>query len=205
MDVNSYVVAANATTSECVLVDPGLEPEPLVTYLQGYKLAPVAALITHGHCDHIGGLNRIKELWPEIKIYIGENERDALLNPLANLSRFFGDAVVAPDADVLLKDGDVFTVAGLTFKTLEIPGHTRGHVVYLLELADKSIVFCGDVVFAGSVGRTDLPGGDQNALLTSIAAKLLPLSDSTVLWPGHGPATTIGEERRCNYYLKKLC
>ncbi|MBQ9370597.1 MAG: MBL fold metallo-hydrolase [Thermoguttaceae bacterium] len=205
IEENCYVLAAPNAGRECVVIDPGKEPDQVVSYLLENELEPVAILITHGHCDHFAGLAELKTRWQDAAVYIGANDEYKLGDPNANHSPLlFGEPIVAPDVDVLLADGEEFSVAGFTFKTIEIPGHSAGHVVYVLETESGAVVFCGDVIFAGSVGRADFEDGDLNALISSIAEKILTLPDSTFLCPGHGSITKVGVEKRCNPFLQNL-
>lgn len=198
---NAFVVSV-AGRDDCVVVDPGMEPEPLIQALQNAKLQPKAILVTHGHWDHVGGIAELREIWPDATIFIGENESWKLTDPNGNLSAAFGFPMTTCAADRLLKDGETFDVAGLSFKALEIPGHSRGHVVYLLETDAAPVVFCGDVVFSGSVGRSDFPDGNAADLVRGIREKILTLPDAALLFPGHGPKTTVGAERKYNPFLQ---
>ncbi|MBR2694950.1 MAG: MBL fold metallo-hydrolase [Thermoguttaceae bacterium] len=197
---NLYVVRLR-DRAECVIVDPGMEPERAIDYVKANGLSPRAVLITHGHYDHIGGLNRVKAEWPEAEVLIGEHERWKMNNPEGNLSVHFGAQLRTIDADRSLTDGETFTAAGIPFTALRSPGHASGHVVYKVEGEDGVLVFVGDVIFAGSIGRTDFPDGDTEELLNSIKKNLLTLPDDTLLLTGHGPATKVGREKGGNPWL----
>ncbi|MGI5832552.1 MAG: MBL fold metallo-hydrolase [Thermoguttaceae bacterium] len=197
---NLYVVRQRES-SECVIVDPGMEPERAIAYIKKLGLRPKAILITHGHYDHIGGLRQLKAEWPDAVVMIGAIERSKLTDPAGNLSFHFGIPVRTIDADRSLDDNETFTVAGITFTALLCPGHSSGHMVYKVEGEDGVVVFVGDVIFAGSIGRTDFPDGNTETLLDSIKTRILSLPDDTTLFTGHGPATKVGRERTSNPWL----
>ncbi len=194
---NAYI-AQLRERSDCVIIDPGLEAEKIVRHLEKAKLTPAAILNTHGHSDHIGGNGAIKKRWPHCPLVIGVDDAAKLGDPWLNLSAGFGTPLVSPPADVTVKDGDMYEAAGFEWQVRSIPGHTIGHVVYLWEGQEPPVVFVGDVVFAGSIGRTDFPDGDLRKLVFGIRSKLFTLPDETILLCGHGAATTVGEEKRSN-------
>ena len=198
---NAYI-AHLLDRKDCLIVDPGLEPEKIIDYLERRGLLPSAILITHGHSDHIAGNDAIKARWPESQLVIGASEAAKLTDPKSNLSAMFGFRLVSPPADVTVQDGEIFTAAGIRVLIRSTPGHSIGHVVYIIEDTDPKIVFVGDVIFAGSVGRTDLVDGDFDQLADGIRTKLYTLPDSTILLPGHGPSTTVGEEKRSNPFVR---
>ena len=198
---NSYIISLE-NGKECVIVDPGIEPEQLLEMLCTQKLTPAAILVTHGHYDHIGGISNVRKKWPECKIWASTLEAKKLADPNLNLSAMFGLPQFAPPADKILEDGEKFTVAGLDFQAILVPGHAGGHLVFALDEADHSNVFVGDTIFAGSVGRGDFPDGDSRLLIHSIQSKLLTFPDNTVLFPGHGSKTTVGREKRSNPFFQ---
>ncbi len=199
---NSYIVHRRGR-ADAVVIDPGFEPEPILDCLRQHKLTLAAILNTHGHVDHIAGNAAIKDAFPDAPLIIGHGDAPMLTDAGLNLSGDFGIPITSPPADRTLRDGDALEVAGLTFDVREIPGHSPGHIVYICR-DDSRDVFGGDVLFAGSIGRTDFPGGDLDLLLTGIREKLWPLPDSARVYPGHGPATTIGHERRSNPFLAEF-
>ena len=199
---NAYVAHLPDST-DCLIVDPGFEPEKIIDYLERRGLIPSAILITHAHSDHIAGIEAIKNRWPECQLAIGAANAPKLTDPRLNLSAMFGLNLVSPQADVTLEDGELYTAAGIGLQIRAIPGHSSGHVVYLIEESDPRMVFVGDVIFAGSIGRTDFPGGDFNQLADGIRKILYALPDSAILLPGHGPTTTVGREKRGNPFVRQ--
>jgi glyoxylase-like metal-dependent hydrolase (beta-lactamase superfamily II) len=193
---NTYIVGVPSRAAVLV-IDPGLEPELILDFLQQHQLRPAALLNTHGHGDHIGGNEALKQAFPDAPLLIGVNEEPLLTDANANLSAPFGMPVTSPPADRLVREGERIEFAGVPLEVLEIPGHSPGHVVYLYR-GIPHVVFGGDVLFRGSVGRTDFPGGSGRLLLSGIRGKLFTLPDDTVIYPGHGPATTISHEKREN-------
>jgi glyoxylase-like metal-dependent hydrolase (beta-lactamase superfamily II) len=195
-------LAALPGRSDCVIVDPGFDFVAIQDCIGEQRLTPKAILNTHGHVDHIAGNQAMKRCWPECPIVIGTDEAHKLIDAHANLSAQYGAGITSPPADHLVDDGDTYSAAGLEFEVRAIPGHSRGHVVYLWKGGDPWIVFGGDVLFQGSIGRFDFPDGDLDQLLSAIRTKLLVLPDETIVLPGHGGATTIGQERKFNPYLR---
>jgi glyoxylase-like metal-dependent hydrolase (beta-lactamase superfamily II) len=196
---NSYLIW-RPNQSEALVVDPGFDTRSLCTRLESLRLGLAAILNTHGHADHIAGNHVMKQGYPAAPLVIGHNEAALLRDPVANLSGPFGLPFVSPDADRLVCDKERITYAGFVFEVREIPGHSPGSVVFVCDEFDPPFVFDGDVLFAGSIGRTDL-GGNMEQLLQGIRAKLFTLPDATVLYPGHGPHTTIGAEKRSNPFV----
>ncbi|MEX0939680.1 MAG: MBL fold metallo-hydrolase [Pirellulales bacterium] len=197
---NTYI-AYLVDRSDCIVFDPGLEPQKIVELLDQKGLSPAALLCTHGHSDHIGGNRRLKERWPESPLVIGADDEEKLTNTVLNLSAPFGIEITSPPADKLVREGDNYEAAGIVLEVLEAPGHSRGHVVFVCRQTSPLHVFGGDVLFQGSIGRTDFPDGDFEQLRSHIHRKLFTLPDDTIVLPGHGPRTTIGQEKRGNPFV----
>jgi glyoxylase-like metal-dependent hydrolase (beta-lactamase superfamily II) len=199
-DENTYIVHFDGRDN-CLIFDPGFEPGQIVDYLARHSLVPAAILCTHGHSDHIGGNEVLKKRWPDCALVIGAGDAAKLTDPQLNLSAAFGVPLVSPAADRTLSEGERFEGAGLELDVLEIPGHSVGHVVFLCSQVRPWRVFGGDVLFRGSVGRTDFFDGNAVALVDGIRKKLFTLPDDTIVLPGHGPATTIGHEKQTNPFV----
>lgn len=197
---NSYVVWADGST-EAVVVDPGFDPDAVVNFVTRRGLSVVALLNTHGHVDHIAGNGALKDHYPDAPLLIGRGDAPMLTDSMLNLSGPFGFDITSPPADRLLDDGETFTLAGVEWEVRDIPGHSPGHVVFVAHAADPVAVLGGDVLFAGGVGRTDFPGGSFEQLAAGIRAKLWPLPDAARVFPGHGPPTTVGAEKRSNPFV----
>jgi hydroxyacylglutathione hydrolase len=196
---NTYVVWA-AGRPDALVIDPGLEPELILDCLREEGLAPAAVLNTHGHADHIAGNSALKRAFPDAPLVIGVGDEGMLSDPVANLSDPFGLPLTSPPADRTVREGDVVEGAGLRLEVYDVPGHSPGHVVFV-HRGPPVVVFGGDVLFRGGIGRFDFPGGDEEALLRGIRDKLFTLPDDAVVYPGHGPVTTVGHERRTNPFL----
>lgn len=197
---NTYVAWLEGR-NDCLIIDPGLEPELIFDLIERQKLTPAAILNTHGHADHIAGNGAMKERWPGCPLAIGHGDVPKLTDADMNLSRPFGMAITSPPADIELAEGDSYEAAGFTLDVLEIPGHSIGHIVFVWKEHRPVYVFGGDVLFAGSVGRTDFPDGDFRKLADGIHQKLFTLPDDTIVLSGHGPGTTIGQEKECNPFV----
>ena len=200
---HSYVVRRPGHR-ECLVVDPGFEPEEIIAWLERHGLEPRAILLTHGHSDHIAGNAALRERWPALPILIGRDDAPKLTDPAGNLSGAFGLALRSPPADRLLDDGESVQLAGFAFTVVAIPGHSRGHVVFLTDDTSPRLVFGGDVLFLEGIGRTDFPDGDFAALAAGIRGGLYTLPDDTVVFPGHGDTTTVGHERRHNPFVADI-
>lgn len=200
-DENTYVVWLD-DRDDALVIDPGLEPELILECLARHGLTVAAILDTHGHADHIGGNEAMKRAFPDAPLVIGEIDAPMLTDAWANLSALFGQPITSPPADRVVNEGDLVGYAGIRLEVLHIPGHSPGHVVFV-HRATPAHVFGGDVLFRGSIGRYDFPGGDGRLLLTGIREKLFTLPDDAIVYPGHGPVTTVGQEKRSNPYFGK--
>lgn len=198
---NTYLVHEE-DSQETVVIDPGIEVQRVLEEITNRGLVVVAILNTHGHGDHIAGNAVLKEAFPDAPLVIGENDAPMLTDPQFNLSWMAGLEITSPPPDLVVREGDTLHYAGLEFHVLDVPGHTPGHVAYLLKQTSPWYAFVGDVLFAGSIGRTDIPGGNARQLLQSIHEKLLTLPGETRVFPGHGPATTIAQEKWTNPFLQ---
>ena len=211
---NCYVVAAGPG-EQCLIVDPGIGVlDQLDEVLARHRLFPAAVLLTHGHLDHVFSVAPVCGA-RGVTAYVHPADRELLADPAKGLSmdltQLFGGRLPysEPDDVAELTDGATLSLAGLEVTVDHAPGHTGGSVLFRLPGAGSSfdadqVCLSGDVLFAGSIGRTDLPGGNTDTMMTSLRDKILPLADDTVVLPGHGPATTIGRERAQNPYLREL-
>ncbi|MFC7331263.1 MBL fold metallo-hydrolase [Marinactinospora rubrisoli] len=211
---NCYVVAADAD-GPCVIVDPGQDAvDGVAKLLTEHRLTPEAILLTHGHFDHVWSAAELCEAHG-VPVYLHPADRALLTDPAAGLdaglaaqlSALLGDTAPGEPADLVeIADGDSVTHAGLEFAVAHAPGHTPGSVTYALTpgAGRPDILFTGDLLFAGSIGRTDFPGGDHPTILRSLDRVCLSRPDDTVVLPGHGPQTSIGRERSGNPFLRGI-
>ena len=184
-----------------VVIDPGGEVDRILTAVAELKITVESILLTHGHMDHAGGAAELKDALPDSPPIIGPDRRDEfLLQALETQGAKYGLASRNVTPDRWLAEGDTVAIAGEDFAVLHCPGHTPGHIVFVSEALRLAVV--GDVVFRGSIGRTDFPYGDHAALLAAIHGKLLPLGDDISFLCGHGPGSTLGHERKRNPFLQ---
>ena len=200
---NCYVISGDDGTG--VIVDAPPDLPAIERIVDDAGVVPVALLATHGHVDHIGAAGAAVRRWSMVG-YLHPDDDWLARDPATQLRMMFG---MQPDGDYAppehyedLHDGQVLEVAGLSFEVLHTPGHTPGHVCF--RVADEGILFAGDHLFAGSIGRTDLPGGDYDTLMLSMRDKIAPLPPDTDVLPGHGPATTIARELAVNPFLSQF-
>ena len=197
---NCYLVACEETL-DALVIDPGFNNEgsKVLNEVARRNLRVKYIVNTHGHVDHISGNARVKEA-TGARIAVHHADAEMLREPLKNLSTpFLGLTVVSPPPDLTLQDGGKIKVGFLEFEVVHTPGHTPGSIS--LYCRDEKVVFTGDTLFAGSIGRTDLPGASHERLIRSIREKLLIMPDDTVVYPGHGDRTTIGRERMWNPFI----
>lgn len=191
MQVNCYILGC-PRTSAAIVIDPGAEAEKIKDRLNACGLKVHCILNTHGHADHIGANRALRA-----PIFVHRQDADFLNNPQLNLSSMFGVALTSPAPERLLEDGEDIRVGDINLQVIHTPGHTPGGI----SLDAAKFVFTGDTLFAQGIGRTDFPYASEQALLQSIRKRLLVLQDEVVVYPGHGPSSTIGEERRNNAFL----
>jgi glyoxylase-like metal-dependent hydrolase (beta-lactamase superfamily II) len=186
---NTYAVW-DSESKEAVLIDVAYPDRTIIEFIRENDLVIRYLINTHGHGDHIAGNVMITEEF-RVPLLIHEKDEEMLLAPETNLSKFWGQKVISPGADQLLSGGEMLQLGAFKLQIIHTPGHTRGGICIFVD----GYLISGDTIFAGSVGRTDLPGGDMDQLLNSIQQKLFKLPDETVILPGHGPESTIGQEK----------
>lgn len=198
IEANCYLVY-DEQTREALVIDPGAEGERIQKRIEVLALKVKYIINTHGHLDHIGANGYLKEKNREAEICIHRGDSEMLTDPRKNISFYFaGKEIDGPPADRHLEAGEVLTIGTLNFKVLHTPGHTLGGIC----LVGEGVCFTGDTLFAGSIGRTDLPGGSFPTIIKAIKNELFVLDEETVVYPGHGPQTTIGHEKKTNPYFR---
>ena len=196
---NAYVIHEPANDAALIVDAPMDSIDDIAEILRVAELKPKALILTHTHWDHTADAARMKQRWPDLVVYVHAADEYRLTDPMAHTVWPLPFTLQPLSADKYLADGDVVNVGGMEFRVAHTPGHTEGGVC--LYFPSSGNVFVGDSLFAGSVGRTDLPGGDWDTLLSSIQNQLLTLPDETRVYPGHGFATSIGDERVSNPFL----
>lgn len=192
---NCYILINNETNN-AIIIDPGADGPQIEAAINKRGLIPIKILNTHGHGDHIGANQHIKNTF-NIPIYIHSGDAPMLDDPDKNLSSFIGMPITSPEADHELNDNDAIVFDSFSINVYHTPGHSPGGVSFHVE----NLLFSGDALFKQSIGRSDLPGASHETLMQGIKNKLLVLPDDTIVYPGHGPSTTIGEEKENNPYL----
>lgn len=196
MQANCYIVAC-AEGQRAVIIDPGAQAHKINNTLKKYGLDPGIVVNTHGHYDHVGCDDKFG-----VPVYVHEKDRAMLEDPQLNLSSVFALDFAVKSPIRTVKEGDIIEEAGVEFKVIYLPGHTPGGMGLLMEKPEAKILFTGDALFCGGIGRSDLAGGDGELLVRSIKEKLLVLDPDTVIYPGHGLSSTIGHEKENNEFLK---
>ena len=195
---NTYILWQQQS-KDAIIVDPGTQPQLIIDALSSRNLTAKYILNTHGHIDHIAGNAAMKEAFPDAPLVIGKNDAPMLTNSMLNLSFSYGMEILSPEADSLVHDQDQVNYCGIPMLVREIPGHSPGHVAFIIH--DAKLVIGGDVLFREGIGRTDFPGGSHELLLSGIREKLFTLPGDYVVLPGHGPETTIDYEKANNPFL----
>ncbi|WP_296334188.1 MBL fold metallo-hydrolase [Veillonella sp. LMAG:2] len=196
LGTNCYIVV-DESNQHCLVVDPGGEGERLVALLKEKGLQPEAVILTHGHGDHIGGVQAVVDAF-KVPVYINKGDEEFLTNSNLNLSGAIGQPVKVTGDIHFIKEDDVIHLGEYSFKIIETPGHTPGGVCFYGE----GMVLAGDSLFLESIGRTDFPGSSYEDLIDSVRHKLFTLPEETVVYPGHGPETTIGHEKTYNPFVR---
>jgi len=197
LEVNCYILG-DEVTKEAVVIDPGGDEDEILDVLNHNQFQLKLIIDTHGHFDHVDANQPLKEA-TGAKIAIHEADAQMLDKPSAEAMFFTGNRLRTSQADILLKENDILTFGQYRLKVLHTPGHTPGGISLVLE--DHPYVYVGDLLFAGSIGRTDFPGGSYDSLITAVKTKIFPLGDNYSVYPGHGPVTTVAQERKYNPFF----
>lgn len=195
---NCYVL--HTDSSACWIVDAGFAPTPMLDYIDQQGLSPQQVVLTHAHVDHIAGLDAVRQRWPDVPILIHEAEQEFPTDIALNLSIVLEQPIIAPAPTNTLTHGQTLALDDHTFEVRHTPGHSPGGIT--LYSREHEMALVGDALFAGSIGRTDFPTSDHATLMQAIREQLLTLPDATRVLPGHGPETTIGQERASNPFLQ---
>ena len=202
LEANCVILTADAQR-DAIVFDPGADPDTIFAELDRLEVTAAMLVQTHCHGDHIGALSEVKARFPAAPVVVHEAEREWLSRPMLNLSMMMGEQITGPEPDRNLVDGDVIELGAIRLSTLHVPGHSPGSVAFYASPDDGGpLLVAGDALFAGGIGRTDFPGGSFEQLADGIRQKLYTLPDETPVYPGHGPATTIGAEKRSNPFVR---
>lgn len=193
---NCYVVS-NEKTKDCILIDPAVCTPEMISYIKEEGLQLQAILLTHGHFDHIMGIDDVRKEFP-VPVYASEKEKEVLQDTGLNLSRAYGGGYTFSGA-TYVQDGQILELAGMKIQVIETPGHTKGGCCYYI--AEEEVLFSGDSLFRASIGRTDFPTGSSSQLVRAVRDKLLVLPEDTMVYPGHMEETTIGYEKKYNPFI----
>lgn len=195
---NTYIIH-DENTMDAVIIDPSFTPENIIRTVAQLKVNVKGIFLTHGHVDHMAGLNKLKEVYKEARVYMNINDKEYLSDPKKNLSDSFPQPTICKAADYWVSYREHIKVGKLDFTVLDTSGHTPGGISFYME--KEKVVFTGDSLFRESIGRTDFPGGDIKRLLQTIRKNLFSLSDEVIVLPGHGESTSIGYEKKHNPFL----
>ena|SRR3989339_1071651 len=201
----SCYIAYQADNGNAIIIDAGGDPAEMIRFIKQHELTPLFLVNTHGHIDHILGNPQLKKAFPKMQICIHTADTPMLAESKFNLATELGFEFTSPEPDKLLDEDDTLLLGTSktdAFKVLHLPGHTKGGIgLVYRHKKDPCLLFSGDALFAGSIGRTDFPGGSLSELVNNIKKKVLTLPDDTVVYPGHGPSTTVGDEKHSNPFL----
>lgn len=198
-ETNCYLVYETGERA-CWVIDPGFDAEPIIDVIRSRDLEPTRLILTHAHLDHIAGVDLVRDAFAGLRVAVHGDEQAFLSDPSLNLSVMTGIPVTARPAEEILSDGDELTLGHHVFRVIHTPGHSPGGIT--LYQADAHVAIVGDTLFDGSVGRMDFPTSNQADLIASIRERLYALPDETVVYPGHGPTTTIGKEKVMNAFVR---
>jgi glyoxylase-like metal-dependent hydrolase (beta-lactamase superfamily II) len=200
LQCNCYIVS-DEQSGDAAIIDPGGDPETIVETCERNSLQPLFIILTHAHADHVGGTPELSKRYPDAEICIGKEATELYFDSVRNLTAMLGISLDMPEPHRLLEEGDAIEFGAVRMRVLHTPGHTEGAISLITENEEPARVFCGDLIFRGSVGRSDLPGGDWETLQASIEEKIFTLPDETMLLPGHEEATTVGQEKQSQRYF----
>lgn len=195
---NTYIVH-DPNTHEGVIIDPSFDPDSIIHAIDKLKVNVKGIFITHGHLDHMAGLNSVRAYCKDAKVYIDKRDKEYLSDPYKNLSYGFPDKVICQDADEWVKHGDIINIGPFEFHIINTSGHTPGGIS--IYMPKEKVVFTGDALFKETIGRTDFPGGNMEELLSNIKNNLFTLPDDVMVLSGHGEPTSIGHEKVMNPFL----